>query len=331
MSGQERVRKVWFVLAACVFFSTTTAVIVNAQAAYRPGQKIEYKAERYPEKWEVGTFVGMTPDGKQVIIRQKPNQFYPDGFQTAYALEDVRPLTRNQAAPEQAGKRNAPPDPLPDQAAGTAHKTGDTPQEGGAGLLSQQDVFYFLQTRLGNGDPFMNPKREQVLQELRQEILRRGVNFRYHAIGQFADHLGKFGPPTGITAALFENYGAPAKMTSLFGKWYIAKVGATTTFSRGGDVYQRQEYGANAGSLTINEGGTYVWNSPSGVLQGQWRKATPEEMAKSDKGGEGIVLLNAKSRLDWLIFKRNEEGPQGEGIKITDLATRNMRERGTRR
>ncbi|HYE74748.1 MAG TPA: hypothetical protein VEF04_15525, partial [Blastocatellia bacterium] len=75
----------------------------------------------------------------------------------------------------------------------------------------------------------------------------------------------------------------------------------------------------------------YNWDSPSGVLQGRWRKATPEELAKSDKGGEGVVLLNAKSQLDWLVFKRNEEGPQGEGIKITDLATRNLRERGTRR
>ena len=329
MFDQARIQKVLFVLSVCVF-SLTTAVIVNAQAAYQPGQRIEYKAERYPEKWEVGTVVRLTPDGKQVIIRQKPNQFYPDGFERAYALEDIRPLTRNPAAPEQPGKPNAPANLRPAQAE-SAEREPANAHSGGAGLMGQQDVLSFLQTRLGNGDQFMNSKHEQVLQELRQEILRRGVSFRYQAVGQFADQLGKFGYSTGVTAALFENYGPPAKINVLFGKWYLAKVGATTTFNRGRDVYQRQEYGANAGSLTIAEGGTYIWDSPSGVLQGRWRKATPEELAKSDKGGEGVVLLNAKSQLDWLVFKRNEEGPQGEGIKITDLATRNLRERGTRR
>lgn len=327
MFEQGRMRKVLFALAACVFFPTTTAVIVNAQVSYKPGQQIEYKAERYPEKWEPGAVVRMTPEGKQVIIRQKPSQFYPDGFQSAFSLEDVRPLTR----PGSLKSETLQPNPQAGQLDDTKAEPKDAGGGDGAGLMSQQDVLSFLQNRLGSGDPFMNPRREQALQELRKEILRRGVSFRYHSIGQFANEIGKFGAPTGVTFAMSENYGPPAKRISLFGKWYIAKVGATTTLSRGGDVYQRQEYGANAGSLTVNEGGTYIWNSPSGVLKGQWRKATPEEMAKSDKGGEGVVLLNAKSGLDWLVFKRNEEGPEGEGIKITDLDTRNMRERGTRR
>jgi hypothetical protein len=53
-------------------------------------------------------------------------------------------------------------------------------------------------------------------------------------------------------------------------------------------------------------------------------------MAKSDKGGEGIVVLNGKSHVSWLIFTRDENAPEGVGIKIVDLETRNMRERGTR-
>ncbi|HLG15919.1 MAG TPA: hypothetical protein VJH03_15645 [Blastocatellia bacterium] len=323
-------RRVLFGLAACLYFSITAAAILNAQASYQPGQKIEYKAQRYPEKWEVGTVVGMTPDGRQVIIRQKPNQYYPEGFQTAFSLEDVRPL-RNQAATGQPVKRDTPEKPVPSQQDDTKHEPRGASVGNGAGLMSQQDVLSFLRDRLGKGDPFMNPRREQVLQELRKEILRRGVSFRYQSIGEFANEIGKFGPPTGVTAALFANYGPPAKRDSLFGKWYIAKVGATTTYSRGGSVYERREYGGNAGSLTIDESGTYTWNSPSGVLKGQWREATAEEMAKSDKGGEGVVLLNAKSRLDWIVFRRNDEGPQGDGIKITDLDTRNMRELGTRR
>ena len=202
---------------------------------------------------------------------------------------------------------------------------------GGGNPMSQQDVLAFLRNRLGDGDPFMNPKRDQVKQELREEILRRGVNFRYTSIGPFTNELGKFGATSDITAPLAENHGAPGKASLLLGTWDLIKVGATTTVSKGRDLYQRQEYAGNAGSLTLNANGTYLWDSPSGVLKGQWRKATPEEMAKSDKGGEGVVLLKAKSGADWLVFKRDEEGPQGVGIKITDLATRNLRERGTRR
>lgn len=42
------------------------------------------------------------------------------------------------------------------------------------------------------------------------------------------------------------------------------------------------------------------------------------------------MLLKAKAGADWLAFGRDEEGPQGKGIKLTDLQTRNLRERGTR-
>jgi hypothetical protein len=81
----------------------------------------------------------------------------------------------------------------------------------------------------------------------------------------------------------------------------------------------------------VNQNGSYVWDSPSGVFQGRWRPATPEEMAKSDRGGQGVVLLNAKSGSDWIVFERNDEGQQGkDGVRISDLYNRGITEIATR-
>jgi hypothetical protein len=195
----------------------------------------------------------------------------------------------------------------------------DMPKNTGSGPgMSETDVLSFLQQRLGDGDPFMNPKREAVLQELREEILLRGVNFRYQIPGKFSDELGKFGAALpSVTAPLYKNYGPPAKLDFFMGRWDIAKIGGTTAITKGGQDYRRQEMAGLAGSLTVNADGTYLWNSPSGVFKGQWRKATPEEMGRSDTGGDGVVLLQAKSGADWIVFKSTEPGLQGkDGVRI---------------
>lgn len=324
-----------FKQAACLVFASLTVAFGAGSAeaqTYQPGQQIEYKAQNWPEKWDKGTFVRETPGGTQVIVREAPTQFFPEGFQRAYSLNEVRPLTQAANPPDQAlaptqppaGPQTAPPPPRP--VAGPDRVAG----AGGGAPMSQQEVLAFLKERLGDGDPFRNPQREAVLQALREEVLRRGVDFHSHAIGTFANELSRYGALSNVTYALSSNFGPPATLSQLTGNWRLIKVGATTTVSRGGNLYQRQEYAGLAGSLNIGAGGDYVWNSPSGLLRGRWRNATPEEMAKSDKGGEGVVLLNAKSGADWLVFRRTEEGPEGTGIKITDLATRNLRERGTR-
>jgi hypothetical protein len=313
------------------------SAVLGAAPAYghkcKPGEEVEYKAVSWPEAWEKGVCLRELPGGTQVLIRQKPTQFFPEGSERAYALDDVRPA--GQAAPQAAPGQAADPQPAalvtpaPAPRAGQIRTTG---REGaaGTGLMSEADVLGFLKQRLGEGDPFMNPRREAVLQELREEVMRRGVSFRKQAIGPFADELGKYGALSNVTGPLNDNFGPPAKQAELMGKWELAKVGGTTMVTRGGDLYQRQEYAGLAGSITIDPGGTYVWDSPSGMLRGNWRAATPEEMAKSDKGGEGVVLLAAKDGADWLVHKRTEEGPEGTGIMIRDLATRNLRERGVR-
>ncbi|MGQ0762304.1 MAG: hypothetical protein ACT4OT_09875 [Acidobacteriota bacterium] len=266
----------------------------------------------------MGTCLKTLVGGTQVLIAEKPNEFYPEGFQRAYALADVRPV---QKAVEPAPKKDDPvklnredfKEPAIDRA-------DDKPANRPAGLtMSQDDVLSFLRQRLGNGDPFMNPRRERVLQQLREEILKRGVNFHHHAIGNFANQLGKFGALSNVTSALNENFGPPAKRNELFGRWLFTKVGAGWNPRFG-----------NNGPLTINANGTYVWETGTGVVRGTWRNAIPEEMSGVDKGGEGIVLLKAKGGWDWIAARRDEEGPAGKGIKLHNLPDHNLRERGTR-
>ncbi|MFM9968294.1 MAG: hypothetical protein ACKVQK_07850 [Burkholderiales bacterium] len=310
--------------------------VAHAQA-YKPGDKLEYKTQNSPEKWEPGTFVRELPGGTQVLIRQAPSQFFPQGSERAYSLNEVRLVGGAPAAnPPQSRPGPAIPPAPTAQVAKAAPEPApgiEPPPQAGAAAgapMSQQDVLGFLQTRLGDGDPFANPRREAVLQQLRDEILRRGVGFRYATLGDFSNRLGKYGALSNVTAPLAQNFGAPASSAELSGKWRLLKVGATTTFAKGNDLYRRGEFAGDAGTLVVNADASYVWNSPSGLLKGKWRPATAGEMAKSDKGGEGVVLVRAKSGADWLVFRRNEEGPEGNGILIADLATRNLRERGTR-
>ena len=254
------------------------------------------------------------PGGTQVLIAEKPNQFYPEGFHRAYALADVRPI---QNAPADPAKNNNPAQPDQHDNA-TPPKTNPGNLQAGA-PLAQADVLSFLQQRLGGGDPFMNPKREQVLSDLRAEILRRGVNFHNTSIGSFANDLGKFGALSNVTSALDENFGPPAKRNELFGRWLFTKVGAP-----GAPMF------GNSEPLTINANGTYVWNTGTSVLKGTWRAASPDEMGGVDKGGEGIVLSNAKGGWDWIVARRDENAPAGKGIKLHNLPDHNLRERGTR-
>ncbi len=309
-----KLRSLLFPLTTFVTILMTTAVIANGQC--KPGEQIEYKAQNWPEKWEVGTCVKTLPGGSQVLVAEKPNQFYPEGFHRAYDLADVRPVRPVQPEPA----RNQTP-AQPDQVDnGAKPGKNDPPANGPAGpQMSQQDVLSFLRRRLGDGDPFMNPMREWALKDLRDEILRHGVSFHNTSIGPFANELSKFGALSNVTAALDENYGPPAMRDELFGRWLFTKVGAGSNPRFG-----------NNGPLTINANGTYVWDTGTSVVRGTWRDATPEEMAGVDKGGQGIVLSKGKGGWDWIAARRDEEGPAGKGIKLHNLPDHNLRERGTR-
>jgi hypothetical protein len=102
-----------------VLISTVGLPVANAQN-FKPGDKVEYKAQSFPEKWETGTIVRDVPGYRQVIIRQAPSQFFPDGFERAYALNDVR----------LAGSAPAPAANPPQQAQIAPERPPVTPQVG---------------------------------------------------------------------------------------------------------------------------------------------------------------------------------------------------------
>ncbi len=312
MFEQERMRAIFTMLAFCVFVAVSA--ITNAQD-YKPGQKVEYKAQSYPEKWEVGTVERMTPGGKQVIIRERPTEFFPQGNTRAYSLDEVRPLGQNKnSAGEVELRRKGMQDDKP-------------PAGGGGGLMSKEEILSFLQARMGD-KPFQldYSKREAIFKELGRTIMRRGVNFRYEAVSQFSNDLGKFGAPSTVTFPIQANYGLPTKLA-----WYNASWDTSVT-----SVGRRVIIGAKSGFLTINANGTYVWklyptDPPARYVRGSWRKATPEEMAVSYQGGDGLVLLKGKEGYDWLVRQDRETTLAGDWIWIANINARAQREAGKRR
>lgn len=314
-----RTRMLPVIFAFCAFIAAGSA-ITNAQD-YKPGQKVEYKAQAYPEKWELGTVEYMTPGGKQVIIREKPTEFFPQGNTRAYSLDEVRP-------PGQGTNRGKAIALDPQAKASTNDRPDDrttTIAEGS--LMTTQEILAFLQDRLGD-KPFevAYSKREATFKELALTVMQRGVDFRYQTLSQFSNDLGKFGALSTVIFPIQANYGAPTKQA-----WYIGTWNTSIT-----SVGRRVIIGAKAGFLTINSNGTYVWklyptDPPASYLKGTWRKASPEEMAVSYQGGDGLVLLKGKEGYDWLVRQDRETTLSGDWIWIANLNARAQREEGKRR
>ena len=311
------------------------SLAIAQEGRFKPGDKIEYRESKLSEVWEQGTYVGATPGGKQPIIRKKPNQFYPDGAQTAFDWESIRPLTARPAtkAPAEAPAkssdiaivRNTPKPAAPEAAVGTvaAAVTGS--------LMTKAEILGYLETRLG-AEPFAHPQREQIKKELAEAIKRRGVNFRYESVSDFSNQLGKYGASSDIVFPIQANFGPPTQQPWLMGKWSLSKIGATVD-RKGNDgyIYRQTEIGVkDVGSLTISADGTYVWQigAPVGVARGAWRKATPDEMRY--QGGDAIVLSKAKGGVDWIVHQDRVTDLKDDWINIAQLDSRQIREGGFR-
>jgi hypothetical protein len=318
------------------------ASVIFAQAdKYKPGDKIEYLESPAKGLWEPGVFMYATPDGKQPVIRKKPNEFYKDGAQTAYDWERIRPLAAKTAT-QVPGVVPVKPGPVPGTTATPIPPvikpvvpepvpTTTTPAVMAGSMMSKEEVLSFLQTRLGN-EPFANPQREQIKKELAEMIKQRGVNFRYETLSDFSNQLGKFGASSEITFPLQANYGPPTKQAWLIGKWSLSKIGATVD-RKGNDgyIYRQTEIGVkDVGSVSVTADGKYTWNIdvPRGVAQGTWRKATPAEMPY--QGGDAIVLLKAKGGVDWIVHQDRVTELKGDWVNITQLDARQIREGGFR-
>ncbi len=287
---------------------------------YEPGEKIEWKSSGYPETWEEATFVRATPDGSQPIIREKPNEFHKDGFQRGTSWADIRPLSAKPVKPT-----------VNDTEADNNTTTLLTTNDFGTGLMTQEEILSFLQAKLG-GKPFANPRREEIKKELAEMIKARGLGFRYSGTEQeFFSKLAKYGAITSeVSFPLRDNYGEPTKEKELMGAWNLGKIGAAVDYVKNNRVYRQGEIGvANIGILSLNANGTYNWKAGAKDLtSGKWRKATKEEM--KSQGGDGIVLLKAKSGYDWIVTKNRETKLKGEWIYISELGTRQINEYGSR-
>ncbi|MDQ3798839.1 MAG: hypothetical protein M3384_05270 [Acidobacteriota bacterium] len=269
---------------ALLFIADTQA---SAQKKdYKPGEKIEYLAATYPEEvWEEGVFVGKTYDGSQPIIRQKPDQWNKQGFQTASSWEKIRPLGSGaiKTAPANTDENEKPDNKTTTVAAS---------KNDGKGLMTKAEIIEYLKTRIGTDGP--HPKKTEVSKELVEMIKRRGVDFRlpYTELHQISQ-VGGNDTTYDIKSAIEYNYGAPTPQSWLMGTWNMTIV----AIGRYGSV------GGKAAFLTINKDKTYTWkpglNDP--IIKGSWREATEKEMKL--QGGAGIVLLKGESGDDWLVRK----------------------------
>lgn len=283
---------------------------------FKPGDKVYYKRYSFDKEWSIGTVVRLTPGGKQVIVREMPNEFFKEGFERAYSLEEIRHVGA-ATKPKEPAPKNSVPLPTPTLPAG--------------GLLSQGDILSFLRTRLGD-QPFQHPDREAIRKELGELIKQRGVNFRYETLSEFSNQLGKYGASSDITFPIQDNFGPPTKQAFLIGTWSMDIIGAPVTVTRGDKVHRQGELGAKGGVLTIVPNGTYTWqaynkDAPNQLIRGSWRKATPTEMRY--QGGDGIVLLKAKSGWDWIVCQ-DRQATSGEWIRVAEVVSRQVREFGSR-
>ncbi len=314
----------WQHAGTIVLMTIALLFIADTQASaqkkdYKPGEKIEWKSSGYPEKWDEAIFVRATPDGSQPIIREMPNEFNKDGFQRGTSWADIRPLGTKKAATGE--KENVDLVEVP-----VSIRT-----DFGTGLMSLSEVLSFLQTNLGD-KPFQNPRREEIKKELAEMVKARGLDFRYSEISQeYSGKLAKYGANTSeVSFPLRDNYGEPTKQVWLMGAWNLGKIGAAVDYVKNGGVYRQGEIGVgNVGTLTLNANGTYNWKSVTAQsTSGKWRKATNAEM--KSQGGDGIVLLKAKSGYDWIVSKNRATTLKGEWIYISELGTRQINEYGSR-
>ena len=305
-----------------------------AAGKFQPGQKIWYLVgSTWPPQWEQGTFIAETPGGKQPIIRRKPDQFNPEGAQSAYSWEEVK-----AAPPAAPGIAKTPIPVLPRDPGPGAVPGGPNPKPGvvpgkpaagpGGPPLVEDEILKFLSDRLGD-NPFADSvKLQQTKNDLGALIKKRGTAFLHDsAISPLGQKLTAFGMTSEVTGPLGLNFGPPNDQNWLFGSWVTAKTGLPVTYRDGDRLMQWGEVGAlNTGKVTINKDGTYSWDTKSaqGVIQGKWHAASGDETA--DQGGAGVVLENAKSGANWVAYKYRAGNPQEEWLGIAQVNHRSVRE-----
>ena len=147
--------------------SMTALPLVAAAQAYQPGDVIEYKVRgAWPVKWERGVFIRELPGGKQVLIHEKPSEFFPKGPEIAFDPLEIRrpgapapnPAVPGTKAPaDPVGPLPLPPQPRePKRGGAEAALPRDCPA---GGLMGKEEVISFAGATIG-ADPWKNPPRD---------------------------------------------------------------------------------------------------------------------------------------------------------------------------
>lgn len=303
-------------------------LVIRAQDdanSYRVGERVEYKASSYPEKWLEGTIVKVTPEYNQVVVRWDPRDDYPSYtkngasiYEQAYNITDVRHIkTRNDNPTPKNIKQENPPT-----------KNNPETNQNGAGLMTGQEILGYIRA---NGYANGQPKRDaRVCKDLIEQIKKRGVVERLEVgkddLSPIADN-GCFGAEdTDVVKASQLNIGKPTTLDWLDGTWIMYVTGGTVDTAPGdGYIYRKNESTAKLGFLTINADGTYIWkvepnDPPAKYVKGTWRKATAAEM--NLQGGAGIVLEKAAEGRDWIAFKYMDPFKKADRIDVQDLQYR---------
>ena len=89
------------------------------------------------------------------------------------------------------------------------------------------------------------------------------------------------------------------------GHWSTLYVGHPVGYAPGdGFVYIKTERAAQGGRLTIRPDGSYTWETTSqGLIRGQWRAATTDEL-RGQFDGPGLRLLRGENGWDYTVTRR---------------------------
>ncbi len=316
-------------------------------AQFQPGQLVNFQHGGAPQD---GVVVRQDKDGVLVKFRNWATGKFDGDFQAYYPANALKLGAIQQGAPNVAVNPQPQPNPAanpqPNPAANPQPNPAANPQpaqwQPGQGFepplnllpqvnpgaaLTANEVLKFLDEKLGP-DPFApgDAVRQTVFKELEAMAMKRGVNFTYDVNKGMQDPFYgpfmKYGAPNSVKDALKENLGVPVQNLDFFHGNFVTSVTPTgnpqdTTID---------------GQLRIGPNNTYTWQYGEQTLEGRWREATELEMNQSHKGGKGVVLLDAKSGRDWIVYEDDGDG-DGAGknnIYVADLKERKSPERATK-
>jgi hypothetical protein len=213
----------------------------------------------------------------------------------------------------------------------------NTPAPNAAGIgpkgppLTEAEVLSYMRQQLGPN----KENAQQANKDLGALVKARGTNFMYlygrvmdNPNSTFPDEISALMLNSDAAGPLSHNYGPPNTKEQLFGTWETNTLGLPThTYEEDKRITHLELSNAKSGTVSILPGNRYRWQSASGLVEGTWRDARPDEMG--DQGGAGIILENAKDGKKWVAYKYRAATAH-EYLGLAEVDNRNMRVSATR-